>query len=143
MQTEIKELKECGNAIPDLVKISFPLNDYKKYFMEEDELCMDNKIYAVISEDIKNDSIVFYCVQDIQEQELFAFFDALFEAEETNTGSGETQLLNFLFLSTVLHRHNSLNKNSVHLASIQDITPVLQSQYLTPITLPPEKILFV
>jgi hypothetical protein len=139
----MKEVISKGET--ELEKIVLPLSDYKKYLVEDHEIFIHNKLYDIDKYEVSEDSITFYCLHDFEEQQLLASLYDFFEFEEENTNShsnSETQLLNFLFESSLIHQHNSLNKNSIYLASIKDITPVLQSQFITPNTLPPKNNLF-
>ena len=129
----------------ELEKIVLPLSDYKKYLIEDHEIFINNRLYDIDKFEVSEDNITFYCFHDFEEQQLLASLDNFFEFEEENTNTpnnSETQLLNYLLESNVIHQHNSLNKNSIYLASIKDVTPVLQSQFITPNTLPPKNNLF-
>ncbi len=129
----------------EIEKISLPVSDYKKYLIEDHEIFLNNKLYDIDKIEISGETITFYCFHDFEEQQLLASLDNFFEFEEENTNTSnnsESQSFNFLFESNIIHQHSSLSKNCIYLASIRDITPVLQSQFITPNTLPPKNNLF-
>jgi len=142
IKSEVREIIENG---AELERITLPITDYKKYLVEEHELFFNHKLYDVARVEIEGDSIIFYCLHDYKEQQLLASLDVIFEFEEENsniTGT-DSELLNFLYTSSILHAQNSLIKNSIYLASIVDAAPVLQSQFIIPNTLPPKNCLFI
>lgn len=140
IREDMREIIREGGR--ELEKITLPLADYKKYLVEEHELFLNDKLYDVASVEIQGDSIIFYCIHDFAEQQLLASLDVFFEFEEENTNNNaDTQLLNFLFISSIIHPTQSLIKNSIYLASIRDIAPSLQSQFISPNILPPREII--
>ncbi len=138
---EIREIIENG---VEFEKITLPLSDYKKYMIEEHELFLHNKLYDVSRVEVEGDSIIFYCVHDEKEQDLLASLDIIFGMGEENTNNynSDSELLNFLYISSIINQQNSLIKNTIYLASIKEFTPFLQSQSITPNTQPPKHNLF-
>jgi hypothetical protein len=79
-----------------------------------------------------------------QTSSIERIFLSLNELEDTenNNDNSDLQPVNFLLESVTLQQQYSLVKNTIHLASLRDVAPVLPSQFVTPNTLPPKGNLF-
>jgi len=134
-----KEIYEASKNEAVIEKISVPSSEYA-HAIGDDEIFISGKLYDVIKYEINEANIIFHCIYDADEQSLLAFFENLLEGESNETSQDIP--LSFLSLSTIIYDTDSLIKNSIYLASIRDIAPIINSQTITPGTQPPKTVLF-
>lgn len=134
-----KEIKVAAGNEAALEKISVPSADYS-HAIGEDEIFIGDKLYDIVKYEISGADIIFHCIHDSDEQSLFAFFESLLEGEGNE--NIEDIPLSFLNLTTIIYDSENLVKNSIYLATIRDIAPLVNSQTIIPGTQPPKTLLF-
>jgi hypothetical protein len=134
-----KEIYEASKNEAAIEKISVSSSEYA-HAIGEDEIFISGKLYDIIKYELTEGNIIFHCIADTDEQSLLAFFENLLEGESNE--SNHDISLSFLNLSTIIYDTDNLIKNSIYLASIRDIAPIINSQTITPGTLPPKTVLF-
>ncbi|MCX6234249.1 MAG: hypothetical protein NT175_05925 [Bacteroidetes bacterium] len=114
MQQEVrKEIrKEIRSRISkeDLTRICIPVNNKTaiRWIKENKEFVYNQDLYDIVSIEVKNDAIVYYCINDIKEKQLIRDFEKL-SKNKVNAPRSKTQLnLNFLLVFFFQSSENSL-----------------------------------
>jgi len=137
------EMKEKVNEEKNLQAIVLSKEDAKKYLWDDGkELKIHDKMYDIARSEEKGDEIIFYCVHDEAEGNLFAKLDSFFDMKDMmkNTdGKMELQLVKFLTLVTVQPAPQETIKQEVLISSIQEPSQRFSGNFITPDTQPPRQ----
>jgi hypothetical protein len=137
------EMKEKINEEKNLQAIVLSKEDAKKYLWDDGkELKIHDKMYDIARSEDKGDEIIFYCVHDEAEGNLFAKLDSFFDMKDLmkNTdGKMELQLVKFLTLVTIQSVQGETNKQEIQVSSIQEPTQRFSCNIITPDTQPPRQ----
>lgn len=136
-------MKEKINEGKNLQAIVLSKEDAKKYMWDEGkELKIQDKMYDIAGSEDKGDEIIFYCVHDEAEGNLFAKLEAFLDMKDmmkNTNGKIELQLVKFLTMVTLQPVSQATNKNEILVSSIQEPLQRFSSNIITPDIQPPRQ----
>ena len=111
-----KEMKALLRSNPPLDKlVIIKVSNEKKGYQRIDkyEFMLKGKMYDIIKEETRNDTIVFHCINDTKEDELIASFSGLINDNTNNSGllKNLKQIFNFMFLGAFIEEKQSKHLN--------------------------------
>ena len=137
------EMKEKLNEEKNLQTIVLSKEDANKYLWDDGkELKIQDKMYDIARSEDRGNEIVFYCVHDEAEGNLFAKLDSFFDMKDMmkNTdGKMELQLVKFLTLVTIQPVPKETIKDEILVSSIHEPSQRFSSNIITPDTQPPRQ----
>lgn len=91
IKKEVKRELKSKVKSTDLHLISFSKNDLDKinWMEEEKEFLLNNKMYDIVKKEISENSVLFYCIDDKKEAELFANLDVHINKHLKNHSSSQ------------------------------------------------------
>jgi len=105
VKKEIKEQIKCSLPDTDLSLIKMNKKDARpgssllKWYEEGKEFVYRGRMYDVVKQEIKGDTIYYYCINDIKEEQLFAVLNGILDKTMQSDGMKERVLKRVFQLS--------------------------------------------
>lgn len=123
-------------------KITLHKDDVQKYAWGRKELKIGEKLFDIVKQEAKGDSLVFDCVRDKKEEALYTTLEKFLDHKEQkkkNNATAQVNLVKFLLLVSILPQQNYVTNIEPRLISFKDSSLKLNSSGVTPDTPPPRR----
>ncbi|MBS1514896.1 MAG: hypothetical protein JSS63_07680 [Bacteroidetes bacterium] len=135
------EVREKMSDKSNFETVTIHKNDLSKYSWGKKELNVDGKLFDIVSQDEKEDSLVFSCVRDKKEEVLYTTLEKFLDYKESKKRNNETaqaNLVKFLSLVTILPNQNNISNIDWHPFSKSEASLNFNSSKPSP-DIPPPK----
>lgn len=132
-----EKLKEEAN----LETITLTKEEAAQYLIDDGkELNINGRLYDIARIEDKGDKISYFCINDENEEHLFAKLEVFFDYKNKNNSDGkmELQLVKFLTLVTIAPESQNTIKTEILLSSIIDLPDNFTSVNPIPDIQPPQ-----
>ncbi|MBK7650004.1 MAG: hypothetical protein IPJ20_03565 [Flammeovirgaceae bacterium] len=82
--------------VSELEVITLSLKQFQKVLVEDGEMELNDKMYDIARTDIKSDSIIVYCLHDVDEDNLLSLLDSILSNSSKDKKPVPSSVLGFL-----------------------------------------------
>jgi hypothetical protein len=140
-----KEIKKAlKNSIPseELTRLSFASSDLKKihWIKKEKEFIFRNQMFDVVRKEQAGDSIVFMCINDVQEKELYTKLEELMNKQNDKPKDNSGNTIKTTDLRLYCSEHSAFNflPQTVSQILFSPLTPSLPEGFKAKFIPPPD-----